>query len=80
MPEVSATEAARSFSDLLDGVEHRGERYTVIRRGRPVARLEPVPHGSGADVKAALRQHRPDTAWADDLATVRQLLQLDERL
>ena len=79
MPEVSATDAARNFSDLLDGVEHRGEHYTVVRRGRPVARLEPVPHGSGADIKAALRQARPDRAWADDVATVRGLLRLDER-
>ena len=25
MPEVSATEAARNFADILDAVEHRGE-------------------------------------------------------
>ena len=79
MPEVSATDAARNFSDLLDAVEHRGEHYTVVRRGRPVARLQPVPHGTGADVKAALREHRPDQTWAADLAAVRDVLRLDDR-
>jgi prevent-host-death family protein len=79
MPEVTATEAARNFSDLLDAVEHRGEHYTVVRRGRPVARLQPVPHGAGADVKAALRAHRPDRAWAADLAELRDVIRLDDR-
>jgi prevent-host-death family protein len=79
VPEVSATEAARNFSDLLDAVEHRGEQYTVVRRGRPVARLQPVPHGEGADVKAALRANRPDRAWAADLAAVRDFIRLDDR-
>jgi len=50
MPDVGATEAARHFAALLDGIEHRGERYTIVRHGRPVARLEPVRRGSGAEV------------------------------
>jgi prevent-host-death family protein len=79
VPEVSATDAARNFSDLLDAVEHRGEQYTVVRRGRPVARLQPVPHGTGAEIKASLRHHRPDRAWAKDLTEVRDVLSLDER-
>jgi prevent-host-death family protein len=79
VPEVSATDAARNFSDILDAVEHRGEQYTVVRRGRPVARLQPVPHGEGSDVKAALRAHRPDRAWAADLAAVRDFIRLDDR-
>jgi prevent-host-death family protein len=79
VPEISATDAARNFSDLLDAVEHRGEHYTVVRRGRPVARLQPVPHGSGADVKAALRGHRPDPAWAAQLTGLRDAIRLDDR-
>jgi prevent-host-death family protein len=79
VPEVSATDAARNFSDLLDAIEHRGEHYTVVRRGRPVARLQPVPHGSGADVKAALREHRPDRAWAAELTAMRDVIRLDDR-
>lgn len=78
MPDVSATEAARNLADLLDAVEHRGEHFTVIRRGRPVATLQPARPTAGADVKALLRRHRIDSRWSVDLASVRQLLELEE--
>jgi prevent-host-death family protein len=77
--EISATEAARRFSDLLDAVEHDGESYTIVRRGKAVAHLEPIVLGRGADVKALLRRHRPDDQWASDLAEVRALLEIEER-
>lgn len=79
MPDVSATEAARHFADLLDDVEHRGERYTIVRRGKAVAHLEPVAHGLGAEVKSLLRRHHPDVKWSEDLAQVRALLEIVER-
>jgi prevent-host-death family protein len=79
MEEVSATEAARKFSDLLDAVEHRGERFTIVRRGRAIAQIEPAGVGQGRDVKAMLRRHRADPAWAHDLASVRELLQVEDR-
>ena len=79
MGEVTATEAARSFADLLDAVEHRGERFTIVRRGKPVARLQPVSDGHGAEVKALLRRYSPDRGWARDLAAVRSLVELEER-
>lgn len=79
MPEITATEAARRFADVLDAVEHDHESFTIVRRGRVVAQLEPVTRGRGADVKALLRRHRPDEAWADDLAAVRSLVELDDR-
>lgn len=79
MPDITATDAARHFADLLDGVEHRGEHYTIVRRGRAVAQLEPVSGGRGADVKSLLRRHSPDTAWLDDLADLRGLMEVDDR-
>jgi prevent-host-death family protein len=79
MPEVSATDAARHFADLLDAVEHRGERYTVVRRGRPIASLQPLPRGTGAEVKTALRRARPDARWSDDLAAVRGKVTIEPR-
>jgi prevent-host-death family protein len=79
MPEVSATEASRSFADLLDGVEHRGERYTIVRRGRAVAQLAPVSGATGAEVKALLRRHHVDRAWSRELASLRQDLVSEER-
>lgn len=80
MAEVSATEAARSFADLLDAVEHRGEHFTILRRGKAVAHLEPVAKAQGGDIKTMLRRHRPDPAWAGELAAMRRLVEMDERL
>jgi prevent-host-death family protein len=73
MAEISATEAARNFADLLDAIEHRGEHFTITRRGRAVAQLEPVGSGRGADVKRLLTAQRADDGWSDDLASVRAL-------
>jgi prevent-host-death family protein len=80
VPEVSATDAARNFSDLLDAVEHRGERFTIVRRGKVVAQLDPVSTGRGAEVKAVLQRHRPDRNFARDIASVRELLEIETRL
>lgn len=79
MSEISATEAARNFADLLDAVEHGGERFTIVRRGRPVAHLEPIRAGHGKDVKELLGASKPDDAWAEDLRAVRELVQLQQR-
>ena len=77
MPEVSATHAARNFADLLDGVEHRSEHYTIVRRGKAIARLEPIPEASGAALKGLLGTVAPDEEWAQDLTEVRDLLELE---
>ena len=77
MSEITATDAARKLADLLDAVEHDGQRYTITRSGKPVAHIEPVPSGRGADTKALLRRHRPDGAWSNDLNEVRELLDVD---
>ena len=79
MPDVSATDAARNFADLLDAIEHRGEHFTIVRRGKAIAHLEPMNRGLGVDVKALLRRHRPDGAWASQLDEVRSLLEIEER-
>lgn len=79
MPDVSATDAARNFADLLDAIEHRGEHFTIVRRGKAIAHLEPMNRGLGVDVKALLRRHRPDAQWANQLDEVRSLLEIDER-
>ena len=79
MPEVSATDAARNFSDLLDAVEHRGEHFTIVRRGRVVAQLDPVQAGRGAEVKALLRRHHSDPAFSRDVTSIRELLEIEHR-
>lgn len=77
MPDISATEAARRFSDVLDSVEHGKESYTIIRRGKAVAHLEPVTKGRGAEVKEILKRHRPDSNWSDELSRLRGLVEID---
>jgi prevent-host-death family protein len=77
--EISATDAARNFADLLDAVEHRGERITIVRRGKAVALIEPVLSGRGADVKAMLHRHRADPSWREELLEVRDLLTVEDR-
>jgi prevent-host-death family protein len=76
---VSSTEAARNFADLLDAVEHRGERFTIVRRGRAIAHLEPVRGGTGGAVKDVLRRHESDPSWAQELVALRQLVEVEER-
>lgn len=79
MTDISATEAARTFSRLLDTIEHGGRSYTIVRHGRAVAHLAPVAAGSGAAAKDLLRSHRPDRAWRRDLDDVRGTLQVEDR-
>lgn len=79
MSEVTATDAARRFADLLDSVEHDGERYTIIRHGKAVAQIEPVSRGRGVDTKELLRRHRPDSRWASDLSGLRDLVEVEHR-
>lgn len=79
MSDVSATDAARNFADLLDAVEHRGEDFIIVRRGKAIAHLQPTSRGRGFEVKEILGRHRPDAAWKRDVDAVRGLLEIDER-
>jgi prevent-host-death family protein len=79
MTDISATDAARRFSDLLDGVEHRGEEYTILRHGKPVAHLTPAPAGRGLAAKGLLRRHRPDPDWRREVEDLRVTLTIEDR-
>jgi len=78
MKKLTATDAARRFSEVLDEVEGRGETFVVVRNGKVVAQLGPVAAASGRVVKELLRTRRPDRSWAGELARVRSLLELKE--
>jgi len=77
--DISATEAARHLSDVLDAVEHGHESFRISRGGRPVARLVPTEAASGRAAKDLLLRHRPDEGWAQELAEIRSLLVTEER-
>jgi antitoxin (DNA-binding transcriptional repressor) of toxin-antitoxin stability system len=39
---ITATDAVRKFSDLLNTIKFKGARYTILRGGKPVATLGPA--------------------------------------
>jgi len=47
---ITATEASRQFSDILNRVRYRGESFVVERSGEVVARIAPI----GKDVRPTL--------------------------
>lgn len=53
MKTASITEAKNNLSKLIDGVK-TGTPVLIMDRGRPVARLEPVTSGAGAEDSARL--------------------------
>ena len=79
MRRLSATDAARRFSELLDAVERRGESFLVVRRGRAVARIEPARATNGKLVKEVLRSNPPDPRWASELGELRAGLAVEDR-
>lgn len=71
---ITATELAKSLSDVLNRVRYRGESFVIERGGRPVATLAPARSAVGItarDLVSRLRGHGlPGEGFADDLAAV----------
>jgi prevent-host-death family protein len=78
MRTMTATEASRRFSDLLDAIE-RGETITITRGHRPVAEIGPARRRTGADLRAALASTEPpDEKFTKDIAEAVALLTNEE--
>jgi len=71
MKQLSATEAARRFSDVLDSVESDNETFVVVRHGRAVATIGPTAAGTGRALKRALRDQPADSDWVAELRDLR---------
>lgn len=76
---LTATEAAKRFSAVLDDLEHGHESVFLIERhGRAVARIEAGPQPRmvrWSDVLRALTEApAPDEAYATDVAAARNQL------
>ena len=39
---ITATEAARKFSELLNSIKYTGNDYTIVRGGKPIASIRPA--------------------------------------
>jgi prevent-host-death family protein len=57
--QVSVSEAKKWLSELLGRVAYARETITIVKRGRPMARLVPVP-------AAASRSLASVRGWLDD--------------
>ena len=53
MRTITATEASRNFSGLLDLIE-AGETIRITRGNEPIAEVGPARRRTGADLEAAL--------------------------
>jgi prevent-host-death family protein len=74
MRTMTATEASRRFSDLLDAVE-AGETVTITRGNRPIAEIGPARRRTGADLRAALEGTTPpDDAFEQSIAAAVKML------
>ena len=65
---ISATEAARSFSELLDRICYRGETFVIERGGELVCEMSHVtpPPFTGADFLTLLHSlPKPDPGYWD---------------
>jgi prevent-host-death family protein len=68
MKEMSASEAARRFSAVLDGAEH-GEAVVITRGGRRVAMIVPAPRANGRAVADVLARWHGRLGVDDDFAS-----------
>ena len=67
---ISATEAARNFSDLINRVRYRGEEFVIERRGEPVCRVVPAAPRRftvGDMVRLLGSLPKPDPGFWDDV-------------
>jgi prevent-host-death family protein len=77
MRTMTATEASRNFSDLLDAIE-RGETVTITRGNHAVAEIAPARRRTGADLHAALADiPPPDDQFVEDVTSAVAFLESD---
>jgi prevent-host-death family protein len=74
MRTITATEASRGFSELLDAVE-LGETVVITRGNRALAQIAPAPSRTGRDLRAALSAvTRLDDDLESDISSATSLL------
>ena len=71
MKRITATEASRNFSRILDEAEHEGETFLVERNGNAVAEIRPAPRRSTVeDLLRILRMSPPDPDFERDMREI----------
>ncbi len=73
---VTATEAARQFSDLLNRVRYEGETFVITRGGEEIGQLSPTSPDRPMTLRGLFeilkRESSPDPDFADDLETIQR--------
>lgn len=72
---IDEADLARALPTVLTHVHDRGDRYTVVRNGRAVARIEPVAPPVGimpSELVARLGDLRVPEGFADDLEAIKR--------
>jgi antitoxin (DNA-binding transcriptional repressor) of toxin-antitoxin stability system len=73
---ITATELARSLSDVLNRVHYRNERFVIQRNGETIATITPPGPQRGVMLHDALRAlgdlRMPDDDFADDLEEIQR--------
>jgi len=74
MKTLTATEAARNFSRVLDMLEHGSEEIVVVRNNHPVAKLVPAaPRLTAREELGDLHKILPDAEGACWLKNARKM-------
>lgn len=74
---MTATDASRNFSDLLDAIE-QGETVTITRGSKVVAEIGPARRRTGADLRVAPAGiPAPDDRFVEDIASAVALLETE---
>lgn len=81
---LSVTEMVRGFSDYVNRVAYRGERFILLKGRKPVAELRPIPSGRLLGELEAVLRSLPALApaeadsFAADIEEARARLPQDE--
>ena len=71
---ITATDLAKSLSDILNRVRYRSESFVIVRSGEEIATLAPkgpIAGGTLQHLAAALRDRvSPGEGFADDLEAI----------
>lgn len=71
---ITATELAKSLSDVLNRVKYKGEQFVVERNGEPIATIVPAAPPRSITLREFLLRYkhfpRPDDKFADDLEAI----------
>lgn len=71
---VTATEAARKFSDILNRVRYGHETFVVLRAGEEIAKISPAHPGQSVTLRELIQRlsqiGAPDSRFAADLEEI----------